>query len=532
VVSAGTSGKRRGIALLVVLVAANAVLYSCVLPLWEGFDEPAHYSYVQSLSIDRRLPVLNRTACSREVRESLKLVPVSWLLHNALPKSISFEEWFQLSPEERRARWAAVGGLSPALQGEPSDLLNYEAQQAPLAYLMIAPIDALISRMRLRSRVLTLRLILTVLSAMALLGASNLLLHALAVDGVFRLGALACTFECQMLWASVAHVSNDCLAVPLSTVLLALLILMMQAPKPRYVFGAAGAMAAGLLTKAYFLAFVPVFVAALVMTLTKRRISGRTTVVSLGVLLLATPWYARNVLLYGSLSGTQESIAGVGFSHAVAALRHINWIDGTVELFRSGLWTGNWSFVSFSRLTLDIEMALITSAFVLLLWSAREARKGEWWAIAGCAAFFLGLIYQTGVTWVATQGRSQHAEPWYAQAILPCIWAIVFGSFKRQGKTGRVLAGALLAVAAWVAAATYLWKLIPLYGGFAGRSTAGAMWAWWRHAKLEILSSTVAGPLFMIFCALAVFVAALFALNGIMLRELWRGEDGGRKIPL
>lgn len=491
-----------------------------MLPLWEGFDEPAHYSYIQSLSANHRLPVVNRTAFSREVRESLRLVPVSWLLRNALPDSISFEEWFRLSAEERRARLTAVAGLSPALQREPSDLLNYEAQQAPLAYLVLAPLDAAL-RVELRGRVLALRLVVAVASAVTLLGAASLLLSALCVSGPFRLGALACIFECQMLWASIAHVGNDWLAIPLSTLFFALIIMTVRDTKPKYILGLAGVLAAGLLTKAYFLAFVPVFAAALIARFMQRRVSGRTALASAAILLLAAPWYMRNVILYGSLSGTQESIGGVGFSRASIALLHINWITSTIELFRWALWTGNWSFVSFSRVTLDIEMALIAAAFMLLLLRFREISAGAWWAMAACAGFFLGLIYQTCVTWVATNGRSQHAEPWYVQCVLPCILAMAFRGLEGSGTMGRMIAAGLVSIAGWIAAATYLFKLIPLYGGFAGRSTAGAVFAWWRHVPMERLSSTLLGPLPVMFGALAVFMLMLMALNAMLLRELW-----------
>ena len=32
--------------LLIAYGVANALLYATLLPLWEGFDEPFHYSYV------------------------------------------------------------------------------------------------------------------------------------------------------------------------------------------------------------------------------------------------------------------------------------------------------------------------------------------------------------------------------------------------------------------------------------------------------------------------------------------------------
>jgi len=503
-----------------------------VLPLWEGFDEPFHYGYVQSLSAGHRLPVVHRTPVSQEIRESLRLVPVSWLLHNSLPGSISFEQWFHLSAEERQVRLAALAQLPLTLQREPSDLLNYEAQQAPSAYILLAPIDAAISGMDLRLRIFVMRLLVAVVSSVGLFFAANLLLRALGVNGAFRIAALACIFESQMLWASIAHVGNDWLAIPVSTWFLALLVLTARESHRKYVLAVAAALAAGLLTKAYFLAFGPVLVAFGSMQLFQRRIKGRTALSGCLIVALATLWYARNLALYGSLSGTQESIAGVSLSSAANAFFHINWLTSTIDLFRWALWTGNWSFVSFSRLTLNLELILLAAAFVLFLSRFREITIGERWALLACGAFFLGLVYQTCVTWVATNGQSRNAEPWYMQCILPCLWALAFLGMQRGGRAARILAAGIVLIAAWIAAATYLLKLIPLYGGFAGRSTLPAVFAWWRHVPLDVLSVTLLGPLTLMFAALGVFLLLLAVLNMTLLRHLLARTGHSDAIPL
>ena len=65
----GLTQKYRSCFWLILLFAiTNAVLYSCLLPLWEGFDEPAHYGYVAYLDIHHRFPIVNRTAVSNEMR--------------------------------------------------------------------------------------------------------------------------------------------------------------------------------------------------------------------------------------------------------------------------------------------------------------------------------------------------------------------------------------------------------------------------------------------------------------------------------
>src|SRR5437667_3058594 len=182
---------RNGYFLVVLFGMISAVLYSCLLPLWEGFDEPFHYGYIQSLSLYHRFPVLNSTRISSEIRQSLTLAPVSPILHRSLPKSISFPEWFRLSPEQRLARKQALSTLPPGLKSEPSDLGNHEAQQAPLAHILLTPLNGLVSSLPLTRRVLVLRLFLAASSTLLLFLAGNLLSSALALAAPFRVLAPA-----------------------------------------------------------------------------------------------------------------------------------------------------------------------------------------------------------------------------------------------------------------------------------------------------------------------------------------------------
>jgi len=75
---------------LLVYGLLNATLYCSLVPLWEGFDEPFHYGYVQTLSVERRLPVLGESVLSDEVWESLHIAPVSHLVKQNLPTTRSY----------------------------------------------------------------------------------------------------------------------------------------------------------------------------------------------------------------------------------------------------------------------------------------------------------------------------------------------------------------------------------------------------------------------------------------------------------
>jgi hypothetical protein len=358
-----------------------------------------------------------------------------------------------------------------------------------------------------------LRLCLAIASTGLLFYAARRLVGALGLHGAFRVAALACIFESQMLWASIAHVGNDWLAAPLSALFLAVLATAVQVQDAHYVVALGAVLAAGLLTKAYFLAFIPVLAAVIIRQVLVARLPTRAAVAVVGLILLVTPWYLRNLFLYGSLSGTQESIHGIGLLQAGQAFLHINWLTSTIDLFRWALWSGNWSFLSFSRVTLNIEMALAAIGFGLFLMQVRRMTAGGRWILLGCGAFFIGLIYQTCITWTATHGESRNAEPWYLQCILPALWVLVFLGCERSGVVGRILGAGLATVSAWVAIATYCMKLIPYYGGFRGRATVPAMWDWWRHAPFEALSTTMLGPSWTIFTMLAVVVIVIGAVT-------------------
>src|SRR6266849_352164 len=79
----------------------NAAAYSCLLPLWEGFDEGFHYGYVQLLSTTRSFPVLGQAFLTQEIRRSYELTPVSHYLQPYTGAPLNFGAYFALPRSER-----------------------------------------------------------------------------------------------------------------------------------------------------------------------------------------------------------------------------------------------------------------------------------------------------------------------------------------------------------------------------------------------------------------------------------------------
>jgi hypothetical protein len=135
------------------------------------------------------------------------------------------------------------------------------------------------------------------------------------------------------------------------------------------------ALAAGLLTKAYFLAALPVACGVVLVLCLKRRLPFRHAVLlPLACGLLAGPWYARNLALYGNLTGMQPSVSDMPLRELFAAALSLPWGRSALTAARAALWTGNNSGTGFAVATVDLMLLLAAAGFCLF--AARALRQG------------------------------------------------------------------------------------------------------------------------------------------------------------
>lgn len=505
--------------LALLLAVLNSALYCCLLPLWEGFDEPFHYAYVESLSANKHIPVLKQTPISAEIRASLNIVPVSFILKRSIPGTIAFEDWFAFSPAERAEHIQELRAIPSEARKQPSSLLNYEAQQTPLAYLLLAPFDALFGTLNLPARILFLRFLLALAATTITFWACVRLCDELGLLAPFRFLLLAVFFEMQIFAAAVCHVANDWLSITAGAWFFALMAAFINRTRPRDAYLLSFTVAVGLLAKAYFLAFVPVFLAVLVYVRWRSRLSVRTVVLSLFItFLLAGPWYIRNLVVYKSIAGLQEDVGTKSHPDILYAFQHMNWPKTLLDSARLSLWTGNESHVSFSQTTLNLQLLLISAALILFAIHIQELRPTELWTLLTALVFIAALLYDLCIA--AGAGEQQTTTgPYYAPCILPAILVLACLGLQRSGIMGKLLAVATCLLCAWIAALTYIAKLIPYYGGFIGRSTISTLWRWWTspggHA---ILATTTLAPTGVVYFLLICFLLTLVWLTAQIVR--------------
>src|SRR5580704_3518841 len=148
--------------LLIAYALVNAVLYSLLLPLWEGFDEPFHFGYVQRLANGQGWPDARTARLSGEVYASLLLAPASQAVKQNLPQVTSYSEYFSWPAQRRSEVRRRLDTIPSQLRWQPSELPNYEAHQPPLAYVFLALPERLLSSVQLPVRVMTLRIMAAV----------------------------------------------------------------------------------------------------------------------------------------------------------------------------------------------------------------------------------------------------------------------------------------------------------------------------------------------------------------------------------
>ncbi len=509
--------------LLAVYGTISALAYAALLPLWEGFDEPFHYAYVQTVSREGRAPVRKVDGISAEVRASLELAPASHVVQRNLPGVTTYAEWFRLPAEERARRRAALRSMAPELGDRiPRDGSNYEAQQAPLAYVLMAPLDRLWAGAPLPDRVWRIRAAVGAAAALAAAWGMLALGRQLGLPGAWAAWAAFLLLSSQMFYAASAHIGNDWLAIAMAPWFFAAAAAYAGRPDARRGAALGGLLAAGLLAKAYYLALLPLAVG---LALWKRR--GAAAVLA-PLAVLAGPWYWRNWTLYGTVTGALESITDHGAADIAGALARMPWAAVLGSSARRSLWTGNNLFDSFSSATLNAMLALAAAGALLYLRTAWRKRPGaaEGVLLAGGVLFAGLLAYSTAALWLVFGDQAVGGAPWYTPVLFPAAYGLAAVGLARGGRAGWWIAAAMAAMWGYLMAATWWLKLIPLYGGYQGPVRPRAL-AEWYGGGMELLGDTaLLAPWAVVGLAAAATLAA--AVTGTM---AVRGVSLSRAAP-
>jgi hypothetical protein len=397
----------------------RGVFYCMTLPLWEGFDEYSHFSYVQHVARGKRLIGLE-TRATREVEQSIELAPMAWTLRHDAPPHETYESYWKLPAAERWHRERALGELRPSA-GDALAALASESQQPPLSYWLMA---ALYKRLgdNLPVQVLALRLLNLVLAS-AVVPAAWMAARRVFPDAgrALPLAIAAAVALFPELMFDGARVTNSALSLGLYSALSALNLEVVDGGR-RAALWMGAVIGLGLLTKGFFLCAVPLMLGLLGWAMWKRGLPRRFAAGSVAVA-VAIPgwWYLQNLRTSGGISTTIQD-AALKHMPMSERLRHIvdvNWFTAIDSTFFSHIWFGGWSFLQVRAWIYHAFAALALLAVVGLALAWRRRNPARRYLVVLAALYMLfcgGIAYHVLLTYLANAISS--SAGWYLCAVL------------------------------------------------------------------------------------------------------------------
>ena len=466
--------------------------YCVEQPLWEGYDEWAHFACIQHIVEHGRLPTRHDTV-SREVRESLELAPLPFRFREWKLPHVVLEDYWRLPKPERAALRRRFAAVQPGLASvNDSAVPLYEAQQPPLYYVLLSFPYRLLRDTELSTRLLFLRLFGLLLASL-LIPISFSTARAVLGAAVSRLAIPIVISLIPGLMVDVCRVGNEGLAMVLISLVVLNGIGLARSGPDEWRWTKLGALlGAALLTKAYALVFIPfLIVVAALCAMRVRRV--RETAVGLALaLFLASAmsgwWYVNTWRITHTISGEQIDVAAARFTlgQKLAAVTAVPWRDALDQAAFSHIWTGGWTFLGIRTWMYRlVELVAMIACLGLLLLAGRivsRFRKRGALGRFGAGAVTVGsayllmcaaLGYNVLVVWMA-KGYAATCG-WYLYAVvIPEAVLLALGLTVLTGRTWSTFA---VAGGALICAGLDLYTVnlvsVPYYTGMTFHKASG-----------------------------------------------------------
>lgn len=326
------------------------VLWSIFLPIWEGFDEPAHFCYIQHLAEYQEIPTPpggdQTDYCSTQVEESFAQLPLNKTL-SLSPQLTDFHY------KDYADYWKTIQVTMPPLipndvqaRASTHQVLDiWQAQHPPFPYLLLTIPYLLTLPFGFFIQILILRLVCVGLTLLGIWITWKCLeqLHLPAAASLF--GYVTVTLA-PMFFVHFGRISNEPVTFILfSLTWLFILKLLRRAPIHTIhlvLFGLVYGL--GFVSKVFFFTALPVILITFIVDFLScknhlEQINGlkNYSFFLLSFLTFALPWFIYQ--LYFSTA------PGVGFSIPTLSNFHMNWFGFFREIFLNYTGLFGWSFL-------------------------------------------------------------------------------------------------------------------------------------------------------------------------------------------
>jgi len=342
--------------LLIILFVVQGIINSGVYPLWEPADEAPHFSYIQFIAEENVLPTFDDTLSSEIVFTLNKIpMPVHWLniwfFYNTTENfkfynSTTYWNAFDLEQVQKNRDLISSQTLESRITHGPF-IVNYEAGQPPLGYLVQAPVYLLFYDQDILTRVFALRIFSILITAVAAIVAYKTI-SLIFNDRFMRIGSLMFIVFNPMFMSTSSRVSNETVTILLFSIFLYLMVLYLKGKtNTLHVVLIGVVLGLGLLTKATFMPavmLVPVFIFLKYFQNNphKPRISILQSLKNLGLILgitisMGSWWYYERFAAGNPTGHIYFSEVKIPFDKFIQAIFHVPW-DFFVENFFRTFW--------------------------------------------------------------------------------------------------------------------------------------------------------------------------------------------------
>jgi hypothetical protein len=423
--------------LLLLAVFFAGVAHVAALPPFEGFDESAHWSSIQQIADEGRIPEYGKDHLSADVAR----YPGPRAAGHGQP----YQDWFA-TPHEG----ATVAESGPTHFAQGVDR-NWQAQHPPLYYALLAPVYRLAAGFDWLPHMLALRLASWGFAFAGFAWGAWRTQGVLRDRGITDLRLLlppAWPFLFPQFFPEMARLTNDTLCLLLMAAVWALALRSIERGfSTRRVVALGAVLGAGLLTKAFFLPVIAGVTLLFGLTAWQRRErsgadqtggdqtggdqtggdqrNGGQTAYRILAQLLCTlvlagaiggAWYVNKWITTGTLTGGDDFVRLRQTGSLWHGLKeHFSFVQYGLGLTRIGLsfcWAGTWSFAHPTPVVVAPMLAMPLSAIAFYL---RGARRGDLTAMAPLclvAPMAGGLLYHQFLT-VAGTGEGSGTPGWY-----------------------------------------------------------------------------------------------------------------------
>lgn len=448
------------------LFIANGMTAIFILPLWGGFDEWLHYSYVSYLTRTGKIPLQSDYSIPEEVVQSLKAAPGDF------PERTGFTEFWKLPESERTNRIFQMRTIS----NRPDSVFvmsSWQAQHPPLYYAFLSPFYRMFKHHSVLRSTQILRLVSLFLVSLSLIPLYFLFRFFFdEKESLLGLTLFSCAPAAFILFG---HLTNDCMAMLLLSTLIFLILRQFNQGITLFNAVISGiVLGLGLLSKLYLLTLLPaaliVYFYGILKSGEKRKAILNLVLFLVPAFLIAGGWFLYNLKHYGTWNPTVHSVVAKDFSlmRKWSFVPLVNWKSFFVSMVIGHLWSGNWSFVTFPDIVYKLYAVAGLILFVLyLLWAknADRIQRRNSFILVLISATFLAAEMKHQLD-IRIAGNFDSMGGWYWTVLLPTHIILAMLAVKNiAGKKFILILAVLILFAFLVAQYAATAMLIPYYSG-------------------------------------------------------------------